>query len=94
MDCELNDELIQEGLAREVVNRIQRSRRELGLNVTDRITLTVSATEQLDRAIFAHQGYIMKETLATVMERGDVTENLLFIIDDHKLELIIQKTSV
>jgi isoleucyl-tRNA synthetase len=64
LDCQLTDELILEGLAREVVNRIQRQRKESGLNVDDRILLSLSASGKLEKAIDIHRDYIAKETLS------------------------------
>ncbi len=46
MDCVLTDDLMDEGLAREVVNRIQKTRKDIGLNVTDRIIIDFSADEK------------------------------------------------
>jgi len=91
LDCELNDDLINEGLAREVVNRIQKSRRDLGFDVVDRVTITITASEKLEAAVFSHQEYIKKETLATELIRGQGTEDLNFVIDDHTLGLSIKK---
>ncbi len=91
-DCELDDDLIDEGLAREVVNRIQKSRRDLGLNVVDRIDLNISTSEKLQAAIVAHQDYIKKETLAVQLTFNQGKEGLEFLIDDHELYLSIEKT--
>ena len=91
LNCELDDDLISEGLAREVVNRIQKSRRDLGLNVVDRIKVGIAASEKLQTAIFAHQDYIRKETLASVLIEGVGEEPLHFDIDDHNLTLSIEK---
>ena len=49
LDCTLDDELIAEGVAREVVNRIQRSRKEMNLNVSDRITVSYRGAEAVRR---------------------------------------------
>lgn len=65
LDCKLTETLISEGLAREVVNRIQKSRKEAGFNVTDRIKLTAQASERLAQAISAHEQYIKREALIT-----------------------------
>ena len=91
-DCELDDDLIDEGLAREVVNRIQKSRKDLGLNVVDRIDLNISTSEKLQAAIVAHQDYIKKETLAVQLTFNQGKEGLEFLIDDHELYLSIEKT--
>ncbi len=71
LDCELDDALIAEGLAREAVNRIQRSRKELNLNVSDRIYVVYSGDPLLTGAIEAHRDYVAGETLATTLERGE-----------------------
>jgi isoleucyl-tRNA synthetase len=57
-------ELISEGLAREVINRVQNLRKDRGLNVSDRILLTVSGDADTVSAIRTHQLYIQNETLA------------------------------
>jgi len=95
LDCTLNEELINEGLAREVVNRIQKSRKELGFNVVDRISIIYSASEKLNAAVSEHKDYIMKETLALSLEQANsanAEEGLSFNIDEHVLSLTISKT--
>ncbi len=67
LDTELTDELIDEGFAREFVNRIQNMRKDAGFDVTDRITIYHRSTERLSRALSRLQDYIKKETLATDM---------------------------
>ena len=68
--CELNDELVVEGYAREAVNRIQRARREAGLEISDRIRLVYSGDERVLEALSTHAEYVAGETLATEFERG------------------------
>src|SRR5690606_6473624 len=58
LDCTLDDALVAEGLAREVVSRIQKTRKELGLHVTDRINIAYDAAPELATAIAAHVDYI------------------------------------
>ena len=65
LDTTLNDELISEGFARELVRSIQDARKQAGLEVSDRITLGVSGSAAVEAALAAHQDYIMSETLAT-----------------------------
>lgn len=71
LDTNLDDDLIDEGFAREFVNRVQNLRKESGLEVTDRIRLTFSASERLTKALTRLQSYIMEETLAVEFTRGD-----------------------
>lgn len=71
LDTELDDELVLEGLAREVVNRVNALRKDRGLAVDDRIHLRVAARgEALERALDAHVDLIAAETLATAVERA------------------------
>ena len=64
LDITLSDNLISEGLAREVVNRVQKLRKDLGFDVTDRIEIILSAEEKLAAAINNNLNYICSETLA------------------------------
>ncbi|MDC0598425.1 isoleucine--tRNA ligase [Gammaproteobacteria bacterium] len=91
MDCELNDALIAEGLAREVVNRIQKTRKDIGLNVVDRITITYQADDELTQAITAHHSHIAKETLCTTLEAGTHSGEHAFEIEGYHLNLSIHK---
>ena len=72
--CDLNDELVIEGYAREAVNRIQRARRESGLDVSDRIRLVYSGDERLLEALKIHADYVAGETLASEFEQGSTEE--------------------
>lgn len=60
----LTPELIEEGWARECINRIQRSRKEMGLNVSDRIAVRYSGDAELVAALQRHADYIAGETLS------------------------------
>lgn len=68
LDLKLNEELLAEGFARELVNKIQNMRKTSGLQVTDRIKLGVSASEQAGRAIALFGNYIKNETLANELD--------------------------
>ena len=61
----LRAELRREGIAREVISRVQRMRKESGLAVSDRITLTVGGDEEVRAVIDAHGAWISEEVLAT-----------------------------
>ncbi len=65
LDTRIDDGLRAEGYAREIVNRVQRLRRDAGLSVVDRIRLGLAGPERLEQAFEAHAGYIAAETLAT-----------------------------
>jgi isoleucyl-tRNA synthetase len=94
LDCQLNESLIREGLAREVINRIQKSRKDLGFNVIDRINIKVNGSPELMTAIAEHEPHIMKETLALTIEHPtDEQLPLSFEIDDYMLNLSIERTN-
>jgi isoleucyl-tRNA synthetase len=90
---EISDELRLEGLAREVVNRLQNARKKAGLEVTDRIKVryTENAAAQ---DVFAAQGDLIKnETLAVDVAPGaaDWDHSVTFAIDDAEFHLWIQR---
>lgn len=65
LDTEVTTELAAEGLARDVIRAVQQARREAGLEVSDRISLTVTGSQAVWEATVAHQALIVEETLAT-----------------------------
>ena len=93
LDCALNPELIDEGLAREVVNRIQKSRKDLGFNVEDRIRVDFQADPALAAAILKHKAYIQSETLADGITEVKTQCALAFEVDDYQLSLALHKLS-
>ena len=64
LDTRLNDELECEGLARELVRTIQESRKQAGLEVSDRIVLRIEGTDKVSQAVAEYKDYILEETLA------------------------------
>jgi isoleucyl-tRNA synthetase len=73
LKTDLSEALIQEGLAREVVRRIQNWRKEADLDISDRIEVQYQASERLGKAIQAFQEYISGETLAFTLNEGAPT---------------------
>ena len=73
LDCALTPELIRGGYAREVVNRIQRARKEAGLEVSDRIEIAYMADPEISLAIEEHKAHIETETLAVELAPSDGT---------------------
>jgi isoleucyl-tRNA synthetase len=65
LNLELDDSLRREGLAREVVHAVQAARKNAGLEVEDRIELTLGGDEELLAATRDHEDYVAGETLAT-----------------------------
>ncbi|MEX2088718.1 MAG: DUF5915 domain-containing protein, partial [Bacteroidota bacterium] len=64
LDTELTEELVEEGLAREFVSRVQNIRKDSGLEVMDRIRIYVQSSERMAKALERMSGYVMQETLA------------------------------
>ena len=97
LDCQLTPELIRGGYAREVVNRIQRARKDQGFDVSDRIAVTYAAQGELAQAIAEHRDYIMGETLCLDLQSADeeaLSEGAAVIeIDGNRLRLSIQRRS-
>jgi len=82
LDTRLTEDLILEGLAREVVNRIQNFRKDSGLQVSDRIHIEVQASGELERAVVRFKEYIAQETLGQSLEvRGELQSQFSGIFD-------------
>jgi isoleucyl-tRNA synthetase len=95
LDIKISDGLREEGIAREMVNRIQNFRKEAGFEVTDKIKLAVQTNPVLNNAIENNKDYICSETLAEGLELVEVVDekNYKVEIDDEietyvSLELI------
>ena len=71
LDTQLTPELVAEGRAREVVNRIQAARKEAGLDYADRVRVRYRAAPELEAAIGRHRDWIAGETLAVEWAPGD-----------------------
>ena len=65
LDTTLNESLVREGLARELVRTVQDARKQAGLDVSDRIALRIDGSPNVDAALDRHRTYVMEETLAT-----------------------------
>ena len=76
-DTQLTEKLIQEGLAREFVNRIQKLRKDKNLEVTDRITIEFSAPQDFSSAFNEFSSYICDETLAVSLKSTSKTDACL-----------------
>ena len=93
LDTHVSDELLLEGLAREVISRAQRLRREAGLDVTDRVVLMWSSQDPLIRsAITTHADEIGAEVLAVSIEEGVDGRGQAFDIDRRTVALLVDPT--
>jgi isoleucyl-tRNA synthetase len=75
LDSSISDELRQEGIARELVNRVQNLRKDSGLEITDKIILTISTSESIQKALANNQLYICEEVLANEIRFNDQVSN-------------------
>ena len=71
LDVTISDELRNEGIAREIINRIQNIRKDSGLEITDRIHVVLHATEVVQNAVTAYEDYIKSQILADSMITTD-----------------------
>lgn len=75
LDVTLSESLKEEGLARELVNRIQNIRKDKGFEVTDKIEISVEKNESIENAITNNLSYICGETLADTLDVVDDLKN-------------------
>ncbi len=90
LDLELDDDLIREGLARELVNNVQQMRKAHGFEVTDRIHLKISSDEAIREAVSAFEDYIQSEVLALSLETIE-TEGETVDLNGHACVIAIEK---
>lgn len=90
LDTELNPELIAEGTAREFVNRVQTLRKSSGLEVTDRIIISVYAPN-IQQPLEQMSEYICAETLATELRFTDVSNGETTDINDEPVIIAVKK---
>ena len=92
LDITVTEELRQEGLARELVNRIQNMRKQSGLNITDKINITVCADAEYCRAIEAFAEYIKQQVLGLSITTADTLEGAQeWDVDGKKISVKIEK---
>ena len=92
LDVVISDKLRKEGIARELVNRIQNARKDTGFEVTDKIKLTILKFEHLEQSIEANKDYIISETLTGKLEFTDeLPEGIDVEFDGIKSKILIQK---
>lgn len=96
LDVNLTDDLIREGLAREVVRRVQTMRRDADFNISDRIVIRYRASDKLAKAIEQFADYICAETLSEKLLNEDAEDGYHseeFVIDGEKLSVGVKRTN-
>lgn len=92
LDVSLNETLIYEGIARELVNRIQNLRKDSGLEVTDKILLYIGATDKVNEAVSSNLDYLMQETLCEELELIEgLDKGIAVSFDDIETQLYLEK---
>ncbi|CAL2086272.1 isoleucine--tRNA ligase [Tenacibaculum sp. 190524A05c] len=92
LDVTITEDLRKEGIARELVNRIQNARKDSGFEVTDKIKLTFLNFEELQQSVLANENYIKTETLTNELVFVEALENGTEIeFDTIKSRMLIEK---
>ncbi len=89
LDTTLNQDLIDEGLARELISKVQQLRKQNDFEMMDNIEIAVDADEEVTAAIAKHKEYIMKETLAVALEAGEAADK--YDLNGHKTGIAVAK---
>jgi isoleucyl-tRNA synthetase len=92
LDITISEELRKEGIARELVNRIQNIRKDSGFEVTDKIVVKMEKNPQIEAAVLANSEYIKSETLTETLLFEEKIENGIEIeFDEIKTSILISK---
>jgi isoleucyl-tRNA synthetase len=92
LQLELDEELRREGLAREIVHAVQIARKDAGLEITDRIELSLAGDPDLIEAARAHQDYLAGEVLATSVSYDKSGNGVAATIDGRELSIAVSRT--
>jgi len=92
LDITINEDLKNEGIARELVNRIQNLRKDSGYEVTDKISIKIEKDGHIEKAITDYEDYLKSETLtAELIYEERLEEGTVITFDDVNTKLFIQK---
>ena len=91
LDTELDDQLLAEGMARDAIRHIQQARKDSGLEVSDRIDLTLGLSESGSKSLKPHEDLIMRETLAKNLQIANEEQGDLEIGDGQKMSIRLEK---
>ena len=92
LDVTLNDTLIQEGVSRELVNRIQNLRKEHGFEITDTIGIELELQPELQVAVEQNKDYVLTETLGVTLDFiSKIEKGTIIEFDNIKTKINIQK---
>lgn len=92
LDITITPELKSEGIARELVNKIQNLRKENGLEVTDKISLEIQANEEIEKSVNENMEYICSETLTQKLTFvSNTTDGTELDINENKIKIVLKK---
>ena len=93
LDITVTDELKKEGLARELVNRIQNLRKSSGFEITDKVNITLASSAEMDGAVEAYQEYIKSQVLANnlVVTAEPISDATSLDFEDFTLAVKVEK---
>ena len=93
LDITITDDLRKEGIARELVNRIQNVRKSKDFNITDRIVVKITPDEHVNDAVAQFKDYIAKQVLAVAIELAPVegADVIALDMDDYELKITVDK---
>ncbi len=89
LDTTLTEELIDEGLARELISKVQQLRKQHDFEMMDNIEIAIDADQAVAAAVEKHKDYIMKETLATVIKAQACTDT--YDLNGHKTGIAVER---
>ena len=91
LDVTITDDLRKEGIARELVNRIQNIRKSSGLEITDRINIKLTDLEQIRETVSEYNNYIASQVLADKIELLESVDGQNVDMDDYILQISVEK---
>ncbi|MDD3687736.1 MAG: DUF5915 domain-containing protein, partial [Bacteroidales bacterium] len=94
LDINVTPELVEEGIARELVNRIQNLRKDSGFDVTDKINIFIESHSETDTAVNNYQDYICSQTLANSIKIINKTEQKQYVtveVNNFEIQLSVEK---
>ncbi len=95
LDIKITPKLVEEGIAREFVNRIQNARKDSGFDVTDKINIIIQTHNHLDKAIINFKDYICSQTLGEsikIDEKVEQNNSIVVEVNNFKTMLYIEKS--
>ena len=91
LDVTVTEELRREGIARELVSKIQNIRKSSGFEISDRIAVTLTSNENTDAAVEEHKAYICNQVLADTLTIAEVAEGIALEFDGFTLMALVEK---